>query len=70
MNHFFLEVRSKEKIKELRSEGMTSQALNRNKPKIPSISNMLRFGLQKILGLIFRNSQVEKRTKTQTRAHI
>jgi hypothetical protein len=42
MNHFYYESRAKEKLGELRKQGMLSQAVNREAPARPSFLNVIR----------------------------
>lgn len=67
MNHFFFEVRSREKLNELRSEGLMSQAFYRNKPG-PNIFVGVWGKFSTLLRLLFRIPQTEKKTVVESRS--
>ena len=61
MNHVFLEDRCREKVKDLLSEGMTSQECYRNKPNPPRRGNRLGGGVRSILGTIIHLLVLKKK---------
>ena len=68
MNHFFFEVRSREKLEELRSEGLVSQAFYRNRTVKQHIFNGIRGGILTVLRLVVRKPHVE--TNRVIKSHI
>lgn len=68
MNHFFFEVRGKEKLRKLRNEGLVNQAIHRARPAKPNILHGLRGGFSTILRFVFRISQAEKKTAIEFRS--
>jgi hypothetical protein len=68
MNHFFFEVRSREKLEELRSEGLVSQAFYRNRTVKQHILNGIRGGILTVLRLVVRKPHVE--TNRVIKSHI
>jgi hypothetical protein len=70
MNHLFLEVRGREKLNELRREGLMSQAFCRNKPEKPNIFVGLWGGFSTLLRFLFRIPHTKKKTVVESRSQI
>jgi hypothetical protein len=68
MNHFFFEVRGRERIRDLRNEGLMSQAIHRNRITKPNILHRLPGGVSRILRFVFHNSQAEEKTVIEFRS--
>jgi len=52
MNHFSLEVMGKEKLKDLREEGMRNQALHMSSARTPGLRNALPRLILALLGIL------------------
>ena len=62
MNHVFLEERSKEKLNNLRNEGVRSQEHYRNRSRKPSFLHIVGKGITAILKVVaHKNPSREKR---------
>lgn len=68
MNHFFFEVRGREKVRELRNEGLVNQAIHKARSARPNILHGLQCGISTILRFVSRNSQTEKKTVIEIRS--
>lgn len=69
MNHFFMEVRGREKIKELQREGLMSQAFYTNKAIGSNILAGFWSGISIILRHVIHNLRIEKRQLVEPHTH-